>query len=224
MKRMTGVFCGFFTVFSLCSAEFDKGGVTFPMEKISAERFGTQEGTQENLLKNSDLSAPLVRSAADGWNSGIWIFGQENRDKFNAEAGKLATAKIVDTEDGKALELNRPPELETLMGKASDKFTIGFKQTVKLPDENGGTYRLAFDSRNQVIGQNRYDQMVLLNFHDGSDPRREGVKQHGITFTAKSAQVRSGILTVMSSPPRRKHAILQSQSARTAAAGFRYET
>ena len=160
----------------LCSTavfafEFEKGGVTFPMEKISAERFDISKGTETNLLKNSDLSAPLVRSAADGWNSGIWIFGQKNRDKFNAEAGKLATAKIVDTEDGKALELNRPPELETLMGKVSDEFTIAFNQTVKLPDENGGTYRLTFNSRNQVIGQNRYDQMVLLNFHDGSDPR-----------------------------------------------------
>ncbi|MGN0871647.1 MAG: hypothetical protein ACI4UV_10710, partial [Victivallales bacterium] len=82
-----------FGVCFLCSAEFDKGGVTFPMEKISAERFGNQKETLVNLLKNSDLSAPLVRSAADGWSIGIWIFGQENRDKFSKEAGKLATAK-----------------------------------------------------------------------------------------------------------------------------------
>ena len=160
----------------LCSTavfafEFEKGGVTFPMEKISAERFDISKGTETNLLKNSDLSAPLVRSAADGWNSGIWIFGQENREKYNDLCEPHVSARIVNTEAEKALELNRRIGLEKLMGKASDKFTIAFNQTVKLPDENGGTYRLAFDSRNQVIGQNRYDQMVLLNFHDGSDPR-----------------------------------------------------
>ncbi len=94
-----------------------------------------------------------------------------NREKYNDLCEPHVSARIVNTEAEKALELNRRIGLEKLMGKASDKFTIAFNQTVKLPDENGGTYRLAFDSRNQVIGQNRYDQMVLLNFHDGSDPR-----------------------------------------------------
>ena len=160
-----------FSVIRLCGEEFEKGGVTFPLEKISADRFGNSTGNEQNLLKNSDLTAPLVRFAADGWGPSVWIFFKENQEKFDKDARKLATAAIVDTEDGKALELNRPIELEKLMGKVSDKFTIAFKQYVKLPDESGGTYRLTFESRNQIIGKNRYDQMVLLNFHDGSDPR-----------------------------------------------------
>ena len=97
------------------------------------------KGPETNLLKNSDFSAPTVRSAADGWDSGIWIFEQVNRDKFEQKAKILAAAKIVDTENGKALELNRPVEVEKLMGNASDKFTLASSQIVKLPDENGGT-------------------------------------------------------------------------------------
>ena len=175
MKKKIFIAAGIFASALLAAhshaANFDQGGVTFPMEKISAERFAPSKGTENNLLKNADLSTPLVRSAADGWNQGIWIFGTEYRQKYEAETRKLSRAAIVDTGEGKALELNRPLSIESLMGKASDKFTIAFNQTVKLPDEAGGAYRLTFESRNQVIGNNRYDQMVLLNFHDGSDPR-----------------------------------------------------
>ena len=170
---------------------FDEGGVTFPMEKISAERFAPSKKGEINLLKNADFSAPLVRSAADGWSRSVWIFGEENRRKFTAEARKLASAAIADTGEGKALELKRPTAIETLMGKLSDKFSIAVNQTVTLPDEAGGSFRLTFESRNQIIGNNRYDQMVLLNFHDGSDPRPgRGKKTRSYIYSqiASSAQ------------------------------------
>ncbi len=162
------VFC---LISGLRAEEFDRGGVTFPMEKISAERFGKVTGKEVNLLKNADLSAPLVKRSSEGWASSVWIFQKENRDKFEKDAPKLSSAKIADTESGKALELNRPEELETLMGKASPSFTTSFEQIVTLPDENGGMYRLSFDSRIRRFGKNACNQMVLLNYFDGSDPR-----------------------------------------------------
>lgn len=133
--------------------------------------------SKTNLLKNSDFSAPTVRSAADGWDSGIWIFEQENRDKFGKEAKNLAAAKIVDTGNGKALELNRSVEVEKLMGNASDKFTLASSQIVKLPDENGGTYRITFDTRSETLGKNRSMQWLIMEFYDGSDPRPGRGKQ-----------------------------------------------
>ncbi len=160
-----------FAFSSLQAEEFDKGGVSFPMEKISAERFGKTSGKEVNLLKNANLSEPPARRSSEGWASSVWIFQKENREKFEKEAPKLASAKIVDTESGKALELNRPETLEELMGKASPSFTNSFEQIIPLPDENGGMYRLSFECRNRLLGKNAFHQMVLLNYFDGSDPR-----------------------------------------------------
>lgn len=176
MKTATAICCGLWAVTLFASPEFDRGGVTFPMEKISEERFRPVQPGAGNLLVNSDLSQPLLGTygkSGSGWTTSTWIHGtDETRKKFDADSQLFTSAKIVDTEDGKkALQLNRPISLEKLMGDISDKFTISFTQIVKLPDENGGTYRLTLDCRNQLIGKNRYDQMILLWFFDGSDPR-----------------------------------------------------
>ncbi len=171
MKKRIGILFGTAAVLSLWGAEFDRGGVSFPMEKISAERFGARPEAQKNLLKNSDLAMPLTRRAADGWSKSIWIFYQKNRDKFDKKADKFASAEIVDTPEGKALELNRSVELDRLMGSDSSAFSISFNQTIKLPDENGGNYRFSFDCRNQVFGMNPYNQLEVYNFYDGSDQR-----------------------------------------------------
>lgn len=64
----------FILIFSLQSGEFDRGGITFPMEKISAERFSKTDGKEVNLLKNGDLSEPLAKRPSDGWTGSIWIF------------------------------------------------------------------------------------------------------------------------------------------------------
>lgn len=51
---------------SLFAEEFDRGGITFPMEKLSAEHFPKSSKAQgENLLKNGDLAGPLASRAAD---------------------------------------------------------------------------------------------------------------------------------------------------------------
>lgn len=175
MKTATAICCGLWAVTLFASPEFDRGGVTFPMEKISAERFKPAQPSAANLLVNSDLSQPLLGTYGQtgrGWDTSTWIFGEANRKKFDTDSRMFTSAKIVTAEDGrKALQLNRPISLEKLMGDLSDKFTISFSQLVKLPDEKGGSYRLTLDCRNQLIGKNRFDQMVLLWFRDGSDPR-----------------------------------------------------
>lgn len=161
----------FILIFSLQSGEFDRGGITFPMEKISAERFSKTDGKEVNLLKNGDLSEPLAKRPSDGWTGSIWIFQKENRDKFEKDASTLSSAKIVNTESGKALELSRNEKLEELMGKESPNFTNSFTQIAALPDENGGMYRLSFDCRTRISGKNASRQMVLLNYFDAGDPR-----------------------------------------------------
>lgn len=175
MKTATAICCGLWAVTLFASPEFDRGGVTFPMEKISAERFKPAQPSAANLLVNADLSQPLLGTygkTGRGWDTSTWIFGEANRKKFDTDSRMFTSAKIVTAEDGrKALQLNRPISLEKLMGDLSDKFTISFSQLVKLPDEKGGSYRLTLDCRNQLIGKNRFDQMVLLWFRDGSDPR-----------------------------------------------------
>ena len=141
-----------------------------------------QTGT--NLLVNSDFSAPLVRSALrePGWDSGIWIFGKENREKFSKEATKLAKAAIADTKEGKVLELKRPAEIETLMGTESPKFSLSSTQIAALGDENGGTYLLSFDMRYETIGKNKAAHYVLVAFTDASDQRRGRGRETGKMF------------------------------------------
>ena len=174
MKRTTLSFLTVsFAVFA-GAADFDRGGVTFPMEQISAARFESSgENKEQNLLKNSDLSAPLVdwRKSDSGWYSVIWIGGPGNMKKYYEQTKNLVSAKIVDADGEKALELRRPKELEKQMGKDSALFTMAFQQTVRLPDENGGLYCLSFKSRNQTVGEHAHAQMVLIDFYDGSDPR-----------------------------------------------------
>ena len=139
----------------------------------------TQEG--RNLLINSDFSAPLVRSVFQkpGWDSGIWIFGKENREKFIGEAAKLTRAAIVDTKEGKALELKRPAAVETLMGAESPKFSLSSTQIVTLKDENGGSYLLSFDARYESVGKNKAAHYLLVAFTDASDRRAGRGKETG---------------------------------------------
>ncbi|MBO5791528.1 MAG: hypothetical protein J6S54_03555, partial [Lentisphaeria bacterium] len=71
----------------LCGADkvFHRGGVTFPMEKISAERFAVKAvPAGKNLIKNGDFSQDFVsaRNKLNGWCKGRWLFGDDNRKKF----------------------------------------------------------------------------------------------------------------------------------------------
>ena len=122
------------------------------------------------------------------WNNIYWYcFSRGYKDI----KPRILIEEYMPIREGKALELKRPTAIETLMGKLSDKFSIAVNQTVTLPDEAGGSFRLTFESRNQIIGNNRYDQMVLLNFHDGSDPRPgRGKKTRSYIYSqiASSAQ------------------------------------
>lgn len=150
----------------------------------AAAQESTPVKTGTNLLVNSDFSAPLVRSAErePGWDSAIWIFGKENREKFSKEATKLAKAAIADTKEGKVLELKRPAEIETLMGTESPKFTLSSTQIAALGDENGGTYLLSFDMRYETIGKNKAAHYVLVAFTDASDQRRGRGRETGKMF------------------------------------------
>lgn len=160
MKKMSTVLCGLFAAVALCGAE--------------------TSAPDANMLVNADLAGPLgsYRKPGSGWYVTYWVQGGEaNRKKFNAPTQKMIVPKIVTAEDGKkALELNRPAELETLMGDISDKFTVSVTQIV-LPDKNGGIYQLSTDYRSEVIGKNRHDQLLLLWFRDGSDPRPDCGKE-----------------------------------------------
>ncbi len=166
----TGVICASLLAAGVCFADFDRGGVAFPMEQISRERFQAVSQEQGNLLKNPDLKgAPVAWHKMDtGWVVGRWIFGPENRAQFDEKTARIGHAEFVDTESGRVMELKRPVELEDLMGQLSSQFSLSFSQVLILPENGGGTFRISFESRNQVIGKNKFDQMLLIFFYDNS--------------------------------------------------------
>ena len=169
-KLKIGFICAPLLAATLWGADFDRGGVTFPMEQISRERFQAVSQEQGNLLKNPDLKeAPVAWHKMDtGWVAGRWIFGPENRARFNEKTARIGHTEFVDTESGRVMELKRPVELEDLMGQLSTQFSLSFSQVLVLPENGGGTFRISFESRNQVIGKNQFDQMLLVFFYDNS--------------------------------------------------------
>ena len=112
-KLKIGFICAPLLAATLWGADFDRGGVTFPMEQISRERFQAVSQEQGNLLKNPDLKeVPVAWHKMDtGWVAGRWIFGPENRARFNEKTARIGHTEFVDTESGRVMELKRPVEL-----------------------------------------------------------------------------------------------------------------
>ena len=127
------------TGLSAGTKKMDRGGVTFPMEKISAERFAVKAPAGKNLLKNGGFTQDFVKSPLKGWAKGRWMFGDANRKKFFAQVAKLTEARISVVDGKKVLDLNRPIELEKLMGpKIASQVYISATQRAALPDAEGG--------------------------------------------------------------------------------------
>ncbi len=154
----------------LCGAdkEFHRGGVTFPMEKISAERFAVKAvPAGKNLIKNGDFSQDFVpsRNKLNGWCKGRWMFGDDNRKKFWKQACKISESRISTVDGKKVLDLHRPAELEKLMGAKAASFYISAEQRVALPDALGGRYKLSFTYRSQKIGSGGFMQGILVYYY-----------------------------------------------------------
>lgn len=146
---------------------FHRGGVSFPMEKISAERFNTRGAPRgENLIKNGDFSKGFVshKVKTGGWRKGCWLFGSGNQKKYFAQARKISQARTTIDGGRSALDLNRPIALEELMGSNASAFYISATQTVPLPDAQGGIYKLTFQYRSQKIGSSTSSQAVLIYY------------------------------------------------------------
>ena len=80
---------------------FHRGGVTFPMEKISAGRFNPKTASAgKNLILNGDFTGDFVTSKnkTKGWVRGCWLFGAENRKKYFAKASKITRSEIKITD------------------------------------------------------------------------------------------------------------------------------
>ena len=71
-KLKIGFICAPLLAATLWGADFDRGGVTFPMEQISAARFQQVAQKQGNLLKNHDFTeAPVAwQKMQTGWVDG----------------------------------------------------------------------------------------------------------------------------------------------------------
>ena len=177
MKKLLFLFltAASFSALTAAPPVFDRGGVTFPMEKISAVRFAPEASSGENLLKDGNFAQDFVPSGENtrGWSKGYWIFGDGNRKKFMKEAGKLTGAKII-TEGGKrVLELNRPAELEKLMGVQARQLYISATHRAPLADTLGGTYKFSLEYRNQTAWTSGSLQGVLVYYkaEKGKDTR-----------------------------------------------------
>lgn len=147
---------------------FHRGGVTFPMEKISAERFAVKSvPAGKNLIKNSDFTRDFVpsKNKLNGWCKGRWMFGEENRKKFFAKAVKLTETKISTVDGKKVLDLNRPAELEKLMGAQTPNIYISAEQRIPLPDAQGGIYKFTFQYKTQKIGSTNSNRCVLIYYY-----------------------------------------------------------
>ena len=146
---------------------FHRGGVTFPMEKISAGRFNPKTASSgKNLILNGDFTGDFVssKSKTRGWIRGCWLFGTENRKKYFAQASKITRSEIKITDGKPALVLNRPAALEELMGTNAASFYISATQRVPLPDTLGGVYKLSFQYSSRKIGSGSSSQMVLVYY------------------------------------------------------------
>ena len=153
----------------------ETNGYDVKMGKVNS----AQEIHKQNLLINADLAQPFVKGDQLGWIPACWLSGsiQNDRIRLQAEITKLIQVRIVDTDIGKVLELNRPIKLEEILGSSSTAARSAVRQVVRLANLNGGVCHLAFESRNEVIGKNPFAQLVMVKCYDGSHTRPARGKQ-----------------------------------------------
>ena len=161
--------------------EFNRGGVTFPLEEISHSRFSQNKNTGINLIENADFSTPFVKSAQRGWSYSNWLSGavRTDRERLSHEIGKQVSVKILNGDLGNILEIQRSSELEKILGKNTLASRVSVRQVVHLPDEEGGNYSLRLNARNQIIGGERFSQMILVNCFDDSNAQPRNCKPLG---------------------------------------------
>ena len=169
LKQLMTVALSAASVFAFAAGDlsFHRGGVSFPMEKISAERFNQKAvPAEKNLIKNGDFSQDFVTSKnkTAGWVRGCWLFGAENQKKYFAKARKITRAEIRKIDGKPALDLNRPAALEELMGTNAGSFYLSATQCVPLPDALGGVYKLTFQYSSRKIGSGSSSQMILVYY------------------------------------------------------------
>lgn len=180
---LLGVALLFSAELSAGSKKLDKGGVSFPMEKISAERFAVKAPAGKNLIKNGDFSKDFVRKKLDGWSKGRWMFGEANRKKFFAKVAKITEARISVVDGKRVLDLNRPIELENLVGsKLSGSIYISATQRVALPDAQGGRYKLSFSYRTQKIGSGSSSQGILVYYLSEVEKKGKNTRSYQVIY------------------------------------------
>ena len=188
------------TVLTAGDRSFHRGGVSFPMEKISAGRFAVKAvPAGENLIKNGDFSQDFVSSKnkLKGWSKGRWMSGEDNRKKFWSQACKISESRISTVDGRKALDLNRPIELEKLMGAKAASFYIAAEQRIPLPDAQGGRYKLSFAYRSQKIGSSSFMQGVLVYYYSEIEKGKNTRSYEYLRYPAVPAWTNySAVLTV----------------------------
>ncbi len=153
-----------------------RGGVTYDFEAISAERFQPEKSSAENLLSNGDFSQP--NDAADSHDPYRWrdsYYYIHNPDNRNIPSWRERMRQLIRWEiaDGVA-SIVKPAQLQELCGPLTKDASAAWSKLVRLPESEGGTFRLSFQyqARHDSAGEN-YVLVSCRGEHDNPDRSKE---------------------------------------------------
>ena len=149
LQKVSLVFSLFLTfgVVLAASALDFRGGVTYDFAELSARRFQPDaDSSTENLLVNGDFS--LANDAADRsdpyrWrDSYYYIHNPDNRNipSWRERIRSLITWEIADSQ----ARIVKPMQLQEICGAMLKDTSSAWSKYVRLPDSEGGTFRLSF--------------------------------------------------------------------------------
>ena len=150
-----------------------RGGVTYDFAALSAARFQAAEEEGVNLLSNGDFSLPNAASRAEDpyrWDNSYSYIHHPDRARTQPLQGKIRDFITWDIQDGVA-SIVKTPGLQELCGDLTPEVSAAWSKIVRLPNLEGGTFRLVFDY--QAQHQSSGNNMVLVLFKGASgDPWR----------------------------------------------------
>ncbi len=147
---------------SLGAAELDRGGVTFDFKKISDTRFAAaQAGQEANLISNGDFLQENDPKDPYCWRDSYCFIHHADKAKVDPWRSQVRSMVKWEIKDGVA-SIEKTPALEELCGPIAANVSGGWGKYVRMPNLEGGTYKLSFyyQARHASAGNN----YVLVSF------------------------------------------------------------
>lgn len=136
-----------------------RGGLTYDFAELSARRFQPEAGSStENLLVNGDFS--LANDATDRSDPYRWrdsYYNIHNPDKSNIPSWRERLRALIRWEISDSVaRIVKPIQLQEVCGAMLKDTSAGWSKYVRLPNIEGGTFRLSFQyqARHDSQGSN----------------------------------------------------------------------